>query len=91
MGETPLDEFEARPGWPQVYTWANFKKFAKDIADRLWSKRATKPTLVVIVPADSPKLTSSYFLTLLHKWESITRKLVYYLKWETDKEKRVMI
>ena len=87
LGEAPIDEFEPPKGWPQIYTWESFVKYAKDIATGgLWSRRA-KPSLVVIVPADSPKLTSSYFLTLLHKEKSITRKSVYYKLKETDEEK----
>ena len=87
LGEAPIKEFEPIKGWPQIYTWENFAKHANDIATGgLWSRRA-KPSLVVIVPADSPKLTSSYFLTLLHKEKSITRKSVYYRKVEPDGKK----
>ena len=87
LGEAPLNEFEPIEGWPQIYTWENFVKHVNDIATGgLWSRRA-KPSLVVIVPASSPELTSSYFLTLLHKEKSITRKSVYYRKEEPDGKK----
>ena len=87
LGEAPLDEFKPIEGWPQIYTWENFVKHVNDIATGgLWSRRA-KPSLVVIVPANSPELTSSYFLTLLHKEKSITRKSVYYRKVEPDGKK----
>ena len=26
LGEAPIDEFEPRASWPQVYTWENFTK-----------------------------------------------------------------
>ena len=62
-------------------------KHAKDIATGgLWNRRA-KLSLVVIVRADSPPLKSSYFLTLLHKEKSITRKSVYYFLNKTNEEK----
>ena len=55
----------------------------------LWNRRA-KPSLVVIVPADSPELVLNYFLTLLHKEKSITRKSVYYKEDPSDKERVCM-
>ena len=87
LGEAPIEEFVPREGWPQVYTWSDFAKHAPAIASGVIWGRKGKPSLVVIVPADSLELPSHYFLSLLHKEESITRKSVYYFEDPTDKER----
>ena len=42
---------------------------------------------MVIVPSDSVELKPHYFLSLLHKEKSITRKSVYYFEDPTNEEK----
>ena len=80
LGDAPLGQFKPPEGWPTVYSWESFRKYAPNVVKKLWVQRKNRPSLVVLVPSDLAEVPASFFLENLHKLESIRRKSVYYVE-----------
>ena len=88
LGDAPLGQFKPPEGWPPVYSWESFRKYAPNVVKKMWAQRKNRPSLVVLVPSDLAEVPASFFLENLHKLESIRRKFVYYVETSTGSNKR---
>ena len=75
LADAPYSEFQPAEGWNAVYTWNSLKKYESKFADS-FGKKATKPSLIVVISPTTSEVGGDYFLNKHHKstcikWESI--------------------
>ena len=64
-------------GWDTVCTWDSLEKHEPALA-HTYGKKATKPSLLVMVAPTTKEIGDDYFLNKLHKPACIKRRSVYY-------------
>ena len=77
MAGVPYSQFPAKEGWDVVYTWSSLEEH-ETVLTSSYSKRTTKPSLMVVVTATTTEIGDDYFLNKLHEPACIKRKSVYY-------------
>ena len=59
-------------GWPKIYTAEGLQKYFPS-AVMAWKANETLPSLIIVVPVDSPKLGPDHFLNCLHSAAALKR------------------
>ena len=77
LAYAPYSQFQPAKGWDVVYTWESLKKYKSKFADS-FGKKATKPSLIVVVALTTSEVGDDYFLNKLHKSACIKRKSIYF-------------
>ena len=77
LADVPYSEFQAKEGWDTVYTWDSLKEHEPVLTDT-YAKKATRPSLMVVVAPTTTEIGDDYFLNKLHEPVCIKRKSVYY-------------
>ena len=77
LADAPYSKFHAKEGWDTVYTWDSLEEHKPALANT-YGKKATKPSLMVVVAHTTTEIGEDYFLNKLHEPACIRRKLVYY-------------
>ena len=72
LGNCPPSQFEPPGDWPKVYTPEGLQNhFPMGVT--VWKPRQPLPSLIIIVPPDSPQLEKEHFLDHLHSHEALQR------------------
>ena len=72
LGNCPPSQFEPPGDWPKVYTPEGLQNyFPKGVT--VWKPHQPLPSLIIIVPPDSPQLEKEHFLDHLHSHEVLQR------------------
>ena len=90
MANVPYSQFPAKEGWDAVYTWRSLEKHEPALANS-YSKKATKPSLMVVVAPTTMEIGDDYFLNKLHEPACIKRKSVYYGTKVAGRRNRVQV
>ena len=77
LADAPYSKFHTKEGWDTVYTWDSLEEH-KPVLTNTYGKKATKPSLMVVVTPTTREIGDDYFLNKLHEPASIKRKSVYY-------------
>ena len=77
LANVPYSKFQATEGWDAVYTWDSLEKHEPALA-HTYGKKATKPSLMVVVAPTTTEIGDDYFLNKLHEPACIKRRSVYY-------------
>ena len=77
LADVPYSQFPAKEGWDAVYTWDSLKEHEPALTNS-YGKKATKPSLMVVVTPTTTEIGDNYFLNKLHEPACIKRKSVYY-------------
>ena len=77
MANVPYSQFYAKEGWDTVYTWSSLEEHEPALTN-FYSKKAIKPSLMVVVAPTTMEIGDNYFLNKLHEPACIRRKSVYY-------------
>ena len=86
----PTPKFQATEGWDTVYTWDSPEKH-KPALTHTYGKKATKPSLMVVVAPTTTKIGDDYFLNKLHEPACIKRRSVYYSAKVAGKRSHVQV
>ena len=90
LADAPYSKFHTKEDWDTVYTWATLEEHEPALANT-YGKKATKPSLMVVVAATTTEIGDDYFLNKLHKPACIKRKSVYYGTKVAGKRSRVQV
>ena len=72
LGNCPPSQFEPPGDWPKVYTPVGLQNhFPMGVT--AWKPHQPLPSLIIIVPPDSPQLEKEHFLDHLHSHEALQR------------------
>ena len=66
LANAPYSKFQATEGWDTVYTWDSLEKH-KPALTHTYGKKATKPSLMVVITPTTMEIGDNYFLNKLHK------------------------
>ena len=77
LANAPYSQFHPREGWNTVYTWESLEEHEPTLTNT-YSKKAIKPSLMVVVAPTTTEIGDDYFLNKLHEPACIKRKSVYY-------------
>ena len=77
LANVPYSKFQEMEGWDTVYTWDSLEKHEPVLA-HTYGKKATKPSLMVVVAPTTTEIGDDYFLNKLHEPACIKRRSVYY-------------
>ena len=77
LADAPYSKFHAKEGWDTVYTWDSLEEHEPALANT-YGKKATKPSLMVVVTPTTTEIGDNYFLNKLHEPACIKRKSVHY-------------
>ena len=70
LGDCPPSQFEPPGDWPKVYTPEGLQTYFT-MGVTAWKSRQPLPSLIIIVPPDSPQLEKEHFLDHLHSHEAL--------------------
>ena len=70
-------QFRPQEEWDALYTWESLEEHEPKLTST-YSKKVTKPSLMVVVALTTTKIGDDYFLNKLHEPASTKRKSVYY-------------
>ena len=90
LADVPYSQFHAKEGWDTVYTWDSLEEHEPVLANT-YSKKVTKPSLMVVVAPTTMEIGDDYFLNKLHEPACIKRKSVYYGTKVAGKRNRVQV
>ena len=90
LADAPYSKFQAMEGWDTVYTWDSLEKHEPALA-HTYGKRATKPSLMVVVAPTTMEIGDDYLLNKLHEPACIKRRSVYYGAKVAGKRSRVQV
>ena len=90
LANAPYSKFQATEGWDTVYTWDSLEKHEPALA-HTYGKKATKPSLMVVVTPTTIEIGDDYFLNELHEPACIKRRSVYYGAKVAGKRSRVQV
>ena len=90
LADAPYSKFHAKEGWDTVYTWDSLEEHKPALANT-YGKKATKPSLMVVVAPTTTEIGDNYFLNKLHEPACIKRKSVYYGAKVAGKRSRVQV
>ena len=72
LGNCPPQQFEPPGDWPKVYTTEGLRThFPMGVTT--WKPRQQLPSLIIVVPANSPPLEKEHFLDHLHSYKALKR------------------
>ena len=72
LGNCPPSQFEPPGDWPKVYTPEGLQNhFPMGVA--VWKPHQPLPSLIIVVPPDSPQLEKKHFLDHLHFHKALQR------------------
>ena len=72
LGNCPPSQFDLPGNWPKVYTPGGLQNhFPMGVT--VWKPRQPLPSLIIIVPPDSPELEKELFLDHLHSHKALQR------------------
>ena len=77
LADVPYSKLQATEGWDTVYTWVSMEKH-KPVLAHTYGKKATKPSLMVVVAPTTTEIGDDYFLNKLQEPACIKRRSVYY-------------
>ena len=77
LANAPYSKFQATEGWDTVYAWDSLEKHEPALT-HTYGKKATKPSLMVVVAPTTTEIGYDYFLNKLHEPACIKRRSVYY-------------
>ena len=77
LADAPYSKFQAAEGWDTVYTWDSLRKHKPELTDT-YGKKATRPSLMVVVAPNTTEIGDDYFLNKLHEPACIKRRSDYY-------------
>ena len=77
LADVPYSEFHTKESWDTVYTWDSLEEH-KPVLTNTYGKKATKPSLMVVVTPTTMEIGDDCFLNKLHEPTCIKRKSVYY-------------
>ena len=77
IANVPYSQFPVKEGWDAVYTWSSLEEQEPALTNS-YGKKATKPSLMVVVTPTTTEIGDDYFLNKLHEPACIKRKSVYY-------------
>ena len=77
LADAPYSKFQTTEGWDTVYTWDSLEKH-EPVLTHTYGKKATKPSLMVVVAPTTTEKGDDYFLNKLHEPACIKRRSVYY-------------
>ena len=66
LADVPYSEFHAKEGWDTVYTWDSLEEHEPALTNT-YGKKATKPSLMVVVTPTTTEIFDDYFLNKLHE------------------------
>ena len=90
LADAPYSKFQATEGWDTVYTWDSLEKHEPALA-HTYGKKATKPSLMVVVAPTTTEIGDDYFLNKLHEPACIKRRSVYYSAKVAGKRSHVQV
>ena len=72
LGNCPPSQFKPPGDWPKVYTSQGLQPhFPMGVT--VWKSRVPLPSLIIVVPPDSPPLEKGHFLDHLHSYAALKR------------------
>ena len=90
MANVPYSQFPVKEGWDTVYTLSSLEEHEPALTNS-YGKKATKPSLMVVVTPTTMEIGDDYFLNKLHEPACIKRKSVYYGTKVAGKRNRVQV
>ena len=75
LGDCPPSQFKPPGDWPKVYTPEGLQTYFP-MGVTAWKPCQLLPSLIIIVPPNSPQLKKEYFLDHLHSHEALQRYLL---------------
>ena len=90
LADAPYSEFHAKEGTDTVYMWDSLEEHEPVLANS-YGKKATKPSLMVVVTPTTTEIGDDCFLNKLHEPACIKRKSVYYSSKVAGKRNRVQV
>ena len=72
LGDCPPSQFEPPGDWPKVYTPDGLQTYFP-MGVTVWKSCQPLPSLIIVVPSDSPQLEKEHFLDHLHSHEALQR------------------
>ena len=77
-------------GWDAVYIWDSLRRHKPALADT-YTKKAARPSLMVVVAPTTTEIGDDYFLNKLHEPACVKRRSVYYATKVAGKKSRVQV
>ena len=90
LADAPYSQFHPKEGRDVVHTWESLEKHEPTFANS-FRKKASKPSLIVVVTPTTTKIGNDYFLSKLHKAVCIKQKSVYFGPKVSGKRSRVQV
>ena len=90
LANVPYSKFQTAEGWDAVYTWDSLKRHEPALADT-YTKKATRPSLMVVVAPTTTEIGDDYFLNKLHELACVKRRSVYYSAKMAGKRSHVQV
>ena len=75
LGDCPPSQFKPPGDWPKVYTPEGLQNYFP-MGVTAWKSHQPLPSLIIIVPPDSPQLEKEHFLDHLHSHKALQRYLL---------------
>ena len=72
FGDHPPAQFEPPGGWPKVYTFQDLQTYFP-MGVTAWKSRVPLPSLIIVVPPNSPQLEKKHLLDHLHSHAALQR------------------
>ena len=73
LANAPYSKFQTTEGWDTVYTWDSLEKHEPALT-HTYGKKATKPSLMVVVTPTTTEIGHDYFLNKLYEPACIKRR-----------------